>query len=200
MHARSVCGDRSWGAEQAAGAEHLARTSAVAARHRSFGVEEDMIDIGSRPARILVCVCGCGGPDILRDALPEATFDVVSCTTPEALLECTLQRAPDLILCQLGSIGGDGTNMLRLIRRFLPDTPLVLVSEGTSLEARRLAQDLRPVYFLLAPWDSKELEELVGSFLRSAPAPPAPHGRLVIARESARSGARPVSRKRRISG
>ena len=125
---------------------------------------------------------------------------MVSCTTPEALLERTLQRAPDLILCQFGDFGGDGTNMLRLIRRILPDTPLVLVSEGTSLEARRLAQDLRPVYFLLAPWDSEELKEVVGSFLPPAPAPSASRGRLGISMESARSGARPVSRKRRISG
>jgi DNA-binding response OmpR family regulator len=159
-----------------------------------------MLDIESSPPRVLVCGCGCECPDVLRDALPEANFDVVSCTTPEALLERTLQRAPDLILCQFGGIGGDGMNMLRLIRRMLPETPLVLVSEGTSLEGRRLAQDLRPVYFLLAPWDGEELKEVIGSFLPSASAPSASRRRFPVAAESASNGARPVSRKRRISG
>ena len=161
----------------------------------------------SKPARILVCGCGCGCPEVLRDALPEASFDVVSCTTPESLLERTLQRAPDLILCQFGERSEGGTNLLRLIRRFLPDTPLVLVSEGASLETRRLAQDLRPSYFLLAPWEGAELREVVTSFLRPAralsraagPAPvsaPTPMGPPPTAAESASNGGRPVVRNR----
>ena len=155
-----------------------------------------MLETAPRQPRILVCGCGCGCPEVLRDALPEASFDVVSCTTPETLLERTLQRVPDLILCQVGGMSEGGTNLLRLIRRFLPETPLVLVSEGASLETRRLAQDLRPSYFLLAPWEGSELREVVASFLRPARTAPVAAAAVPVAAESASNGGRPVVRKR----
>ena len=116
--------------------------------------------------RILVC-CN-GSTDSLYEALPDASFEVVICPTSESMLEEALQRPPDLILCRQGDQPTVDPATLRLLRRLAPGTPLVVLSESTSLPALRLAQEFRPVFFVLEPSEPAELREIVVSILASS--------------------------------
>jgi DNA-binding NarL/FixJ family response regulator len=107
--------------------------------------------------RLLVCEYGCGRPEALRAALPEAGFEVVSCATPEILVERALQRAPDIILYKLGDACQIDAGVLRLLRRLRPRTPIAVLSGRPSLEAQRMTQEFRPIHFLLEPVDPAEL-------------------------------------------
>jgi hypothetical protein len=42
-----------------------------------------------------------------------------------------------------------------------PRSPLVILSEGASLEVQRLAQEFRPVFFVLEPLDPDELRDTI---------------------------------------
>ena len=116
--------------------------------------------------RILVCCNGC--TDALREALPEPSYEVVACPTSETMVEETLRRPPDLILCRQGTDATADSATLRLLRRIAPGTPLVVLSESTSLPALRLAQEFRPVFFVLEPSEPAELREIVRAILASS--------------------------------
>jgi DNA-binding NarL/FixJ family response regulator len=116
--------------------------------------------------RVLVC-CE-GRTDALCEALPDTSYEVVACPTSETMVEETLQRPPDLILCCQGTDPTVDSATLRLMRRLIPDAPLVVLAESTSLTALRLSQELRPVFFVLEPSDPAELREIVRSILASS--------------------------------
>jgi DNA-binding NarL/FixJ family response regulator len=116
--------------------------------------------------RILVC-CN-GSTDALCEALPEPSYEVVACATSETMVEETLRRPPDLILCRQGNDPAADCATLRLLRRIAPDIPLVVLSESTSLPALRLAQEFRPVFFVLEPSEPAELREIVRTILASS--------------------------------
>jgi DNA-binding NarL/FixJ family response regulator len=116
--------------------------------------------------RVLVFCNGC--TDALCDALPDASFEVVACATAERMLEEAPQRSPDLILCRQGPHSTADPATLRLLRRLAPATPLVVLSESTSIEGLRAAQEFRPVFFVLEPSDPAELCEIVRAILASS--------------------------------
>lgn len=118
------------------------------------------------PKRILVC-CN-GSTDALCEALPDASLEVVACPTYEAMLEEALQRPLDLILCRQGDRLVVDSAALRLLRRFAPAVPLVILTESTSLPALRLAQEFRPVFFVLEPSEPAELRDVVRAVLASS--------------------------------
>jgi DNA-binding NarL/FixJ family response regulator len=119
-----------------------------------------------QPKRILVC-CN-GSTEALCEALPDASFEVVACATSEAMLEEALQRPPELILCRQSDRFVVDPATLRLLRRLAPGAPLVVLTESTSLPALRLAQEFRPVHFVLEPSEPAELAEIVGSIVASS--------------------------------
>jgi DNA-binding NtrC family response regulator len=121
-----------------------------------------------RPAslpRVAVCAVapeGQGGwSELLRTALPNRAFEVFSCATPERLLEGSAERAPDAILYRPDPSRGADPEVLRALRRVHPATPLVIVSEGTSLDALRRAQEFRPVFHVVEPLDPLELRDVI---------------------------------------
>lgn len=118
------------------------------------------------PRRILLC--SDGRTDALREALPETSFEVVACPTSESMLEEALQRPPDLILCRQGDPPTADPAALRLLRRFAPGAPLVVLTESTSLPALRLAQEFRPVFFVLEPSEPAELRDILRAILDSS--------------------------------
>ncbi len=123
-----------------------------------------VLDSNSRP-RIAVCDCHCGRTEAVRAALPEAGFEVVPFGTSEILLERSLQRAPDVMLCRLGARCDVDPGILRLFRRISRGAPIVVISEGMSLKARRLAQEFRPIFFVLEPVDPVELRDTIDAAL-----------------------------------
>jgi DNA-binding NarL/FixJ family response regulator len=117
--------------------------------------------------RILVCCNGC--TDALCEALPDASWDVVGCPTCETMLEEALRRPPDLVLCRQNVETAAASATLRLLRRVTQEAPIVVLSESTSIEMLRLAQEFRPVFFVLEPSEPAELREVVRAILASCP-------------------------------
>jgi DNA-binding NarL/FixJ family response regulator len=133
--------------------------------------------------RIVVCEEGCGHMESLRAALPQAAFEIVSCPTAEHVLEGAHERSPDAILVRsnggCGAGAGIGAGALRVLRRLHPHVPLVILSEGTSLEWLRQAQHLRPIFFVLEPLDPIELRDTIEAVIaqRARRSPTQPRGR-----------------------
>ena len=117
--------------------------------------------------RILVCCDGC--TDALCEALPDALWDVVGCPTCETMLEGALRRPPDLVLCRQNVETAAASATLRLLRRITQEAPIVVLSESTSIEMLRLAQEFRPVFFVLEPSEPAELREVIRAILASCP-------------------------------
>jgi DNA-binding NtrC family response regulator len=118
--------------------------------------------------RITILECSSGRPDALRGALPEAGFQVVTCDTPEILLESLLQCPPHVLLYELGGECRLDLGVLRLVRRSFPRLPLILHAEDSSLHLQRLTHEFRPIYFLVGPVERAELTELIQQVLRAA--------------------------------
>jgi len=51
------------------------------------------------------------------------------------------------------------------VRRRMPDLPVVLVAEDSSLHTEKSVRELRPVYYAVAPIEGEELREAVGAAL-----------------------------------
>jgi DNA-binding NarL/FixJ family response regulator len=113
--------------------------------------------------RVVVC-------DPLQDECGEScaplqsgTLQLETCVDGEHLLEAVIGNAPDAIVyCMRSDIDAD-LAVLHLLRRILPDAPLILLAREGSLATQRAVQALRPVYYMVAPVDAEELREAVES-------------------------------------
>ena len=51
--------------------------------------------------------------------------------------------------------------LLRMLRRLIPDTPLIIVARDATLEMERMFREYRPLFVAVPPWDRAELREVV---------------------------------------
>jgi len=93
-------------------------------------------------------------------------FDLVSCADGHALLEEVMHRQPDAIIYALRADCREDLGLLRLMRRAVPDVPLVLLATEDSLDTRKVTQTLRPIYYAVCPIDGAELRDVVRTAVR----------------------------------
>lgn len=126
------------------------------ARRRRRSSERD-----ARTARVLVCE---NAPELERTVHPavcELGYDATLCATlADALRETTVQPF-DLVMVVLPGADDDRLSLLQLLRRALPNIPLVVVSRDGSLEMRARVQPLRPYYFAVPPLGDDELRAAI---------------------------------------
>jgi DNA-binding NarL/FixJ family response regulator len=113
--------------------------------------------------RIVVC-------DPLHDGCSEACrslegdgLELISCEDGERLLEAVIGHPPDVVVYCLRSDIDVDLAVLHLLRRVMPDTPLILLAREGDLETRKAVQSLRPLFYAVAPIDPDELREVVHS-------------------------------------
>lgn len=120
----------------------------------------------SQVPRVVVQVASAPPDAPVREMLAAEGFDLVACQDGRALLEEVMHRLPDAVIYALGPDCGEDLGVLRLLRRAAPDVPLVLLAAEDSLDTRRSAQPLRPIYFAVGPVDGTELRDVVHAAIR----------------------------------
>jgi DNA-binding NarL/FixJ family response regulator len=110
---------------------------------------------------VIVFEAGANGEPPLAGVLVNGGCEVCEASTTEALVNAVASGRHQAVLFALCPERDDDLVTLRLLRRLAPDFPLIVVASHTSLEARRLIQALRPIYFAPRPVDAEELCEAV---------------------------------------
>lgn len=119
---------------------------------------------------IVVCEAHPGASDAVSGMLDAEGFLVHRSTDDETLIEATASHAPRAIVYVLAHDLGVDIALLQLLRRVVPDVPLVLIGAPHPTLAARLAP-VHPVHVTHAPFDA----HVLGSALRDAIAS---HGRM----------------------
>ncbi|HEY7727838.1 MAG TPA: response regulator [Candidatus Eisenbacteria bacterium] len=105
----------------------------------------------------LVCAHGGDSDAVICRTLREEGYEVVACPDRNTALSYAINDPPDVILYLITPHCPVDRGVLQLLRRSLPRTPLVIVASEGSLETQRSIQELRPVYYTVAPVDRAEL-------------------------------------------
>lgn len=106
-------------------------------------------------------------PGGLARVLREGPFDVEACASGEALIEMALRRPPEAVVYVIRPESDSDFAVLRLLRRVLPEVPLVIVACEPSLALQAMVRELRPVYYGVQPLDGDELRTAVADALRA---------------------------------
>jgi DNA-binding response OmpR family regulator len=121
-------------------------------------------------ARILVCECRGDASTPFSDGVRALGYATSSCDSlADALRESA--RAPfHVVITVLPGLNPEVLSLLQLLRRSLTTTPLVIVCEDNSLEARSLCLPVRPYYFAVPPLSEAELRAILsGAVAASKP-------------------------------
>ncbi len=111
--------------------------------------------------RVVVQVTAAPADPPVHSVLAAEGFDLVSCADARALLEEVMHRPPDAVIYALRPDCREDLGVLRLMRRAVPEVPLVLLAAEDSLHTRKVTQTLRPIYYAVCPVDGAELCEVV---------------------------------------
>jgi len=116
--------------------------------------------------RIVVQVASAPADSPVQSLLEAEGFELVSCDDGQALLEEVMHRPPDAVVYALGPDCRQDLGVLRLMRRAVPDVPLVLLAAEDSLDTRKTTQPLRPIYYAVCPVDGAELRDVLRAAVR----------------------------------
>ena len=96
--------------------------------------------------------------------------EVVGCGDREALVSALSERRAHALVYVLHDLARD-VELLSAIRGVAPRLPIILLGEQATLEARRLIQDLKPIYYGVFPLEGPELADAVKAALGSGSGP-----------------------------
>jgi DNA-binding NtrC family response regulator len=96
-----------------------------------------------------------------RRVLDAAGYSVVTCDTAALALECFAQEAFDAIVSDVAMPLLSGTDLLRAVREWDRDIPVILVTGSPALDSAVEAVDLGAFKYLLKPVDNDQLVESV---------------------------------------
>jgi two-component system KDP operon response regulator KdpE len=113
-------------------------------------------------------------PQLLRTValnLSNRGFDVSTATTATAALEHIRRLPPDVLVLDLGLPDLDGLEVIRELRYFGPDRPIIVLSARSNSQDKVAALDLGAVDYVTKPFDMNELMARVRAVVRrSTPA------------------------------
>lgn len=111
--------------------------------------------------RVVACACGAAGADALTQFLENEGCVTVHCSSHESLLEEIVRSPVDAVVFGFAPPCSLEPALLRMIRRLLPDTPLIIVARDATLEMERMFREYRPLFVAVPPWDRSELRDVV---------------------------------------
>lgn len=124
---------------------------------------------------LVMCLCSERPGEAVCDALRNEGVRLLHCGQRDLLLERLVQHRPDVLIYTLRRQQPEDLAVLQLVRRQVPDLPVVLVAEESSLHTEKLVRELRPVYYAVSPVEGDELREAVEAALaRRRPNPARP--------------------------
>lgn len=113
------------------------------------------------PLRIVACACAAPGADALTQFLEGEGCVTVHCGSHESLLEEIVRTPVDAVVFGFAPPCSVEPALLRMIRRLLPDTPLIIVARDATLEMERMFREYRPLFVAVPPWDRAEMRDVV---------------------------------------
>lgn len=125
---------------------------------------------------LVLCLCAERPGESVCDCLHGEDLRILHCEQRDLLLELLVQHRPDVLVYLLRRQPAEDIAVLQLVRRQVPDLPVVLIAEEGSLHTEKLVRELRPVYYAISPVEAEELREAVRAALsrrRAAPRRPA---------------------------
>ena len=105
------------------------------------------------------------------EMLQHAGFDAIACADGAAALRALRQVSADLIICDLFMPGLDGLELIREIRRELPDLKIIAMSGGGfggAVDLLTTARILGATEVLPKPFTRRKLLDAVERALRSS--------------------------------
>ncbi len=116
-------------------------------------------------SRVLVYEC-CPARDVsIQALLRQEGYDLVACEDGEQLLEAVMARRPETVVYVFKQDCDEDLGVLHLLRRLAPTVPLIVLANEGSLRLQRLVQELRPIYYAVAPIEPSEIRSAVHSAL-----------------------------------
>ncbi len=129
-------------------------------------MDEVKADERTRDARILVADDDPGVRLVLREALVDAGFEVVTAVDGEALIELVETQDADLVITDVLMPGLDGLDVMARIRTVRPDLPVIVISAHGTLSTAVEATRGGAFDYLAKPFDLDELVALVHRALK----------------------------------
>ena len=106
------------------------------------------------------------GPEFgVRSLLDHEAYHLATCADGASLLEGLMAQRPDAVVYVLRPDCPQDLAILQLLRRLAPALPIVVLSNQASLDLRRIVQNLRPIYYAVAPVEATEIRAAVHSAL-----------------------------------
>ncbi len=101
----------------------------------------------------------------LRVLLTRAGYEVRACTTPDEAVDVVRATAPQLVLMDMNftraTSGEEGLALLRKVKIFRPDVPVILMTAWGSIDLAVAGMKLGAFDFITKPWDNRRLLEQV---------------------------------------
>ncbi len=150
-------------------------------------------DERGQAARILIADDDPGVRLVLREALTDAGFEVVTAVDGEALLELIEKQGGDLVITDVLMPGLDGLDVMARIRGMRPDLPVIVISAHGTLSTVVEATRGGAFDYLAKPFDLERLTALVRRALKDRP----PRSASTGGARASRHGAAPRDAARR---
>lgn len=124
---------------------------------------------------LVLCLCSDRPGEAVCDALRSEDVRLLHCAQRDLLIERLVEHRPDVLIYTLRRQQPEDLAVLQLVRRQVPDLPVVLVADEGSLHTEKLVRELRPVYYAVRPVEGDELRQAVAAALaRRRAQPPRP--------------------------
>ncbi len=119
-------------------------------------------------ARILVCECREDGARPFHAAVRSLGFDALPCGSLDDALREASHTLFDVVVTVLPAVPPESASLLTLLRRSIGATPLVVVSDDASLDARVRCQPARPYFYAVPPLQGPELHAILSGAVEAA--------------------------------
>ena len=102
----------------------------------------------------------------LRSLLARAGYEVCVAASPDEAMAAIRVEAPRLVLMDMnytrGTSGSEGLTLLRQVKLFRPDTPVILMTAWGSIDLAVEGMRNGAFDFITKPWDNNRLLEQIG--------------------------------------
>lgn len=114
---------------------------------------------------VVLCLCSDRSGEPICEALCGQGLTLIHGSGRDLLLEEIVRHRPDVLIYMLRRQEAADLAVLQLVRRQVPDLPVVLVADESSLHVEKLVRELRPVYYAVSPVEPDELRQAVHAAL-----------------------------------
>ena len=105
----------------------------------------------------------------LRSLLARAGYEVCVAASPDEAMAAIRVEAPRLVLMDMnytrGTSGSEGLTLLRQVKLFRPDTPVILMTAWGSIDLAVEGMRNGAFDFITKPWDNNRLLERIATAL-----------------------------------